>query len=353
MQKKLLFFGFYFLTLGFYSCTNNRKETPKEISIQGEQIFNDIIGISSVHSLDDYILLKMTKGLGYGLSLYHKSNLKTSIANFAKLGDGPDEWGAIRVNGQKIKKNGTDYLVVNDGFKNRIKLLNLNKLINDSIENYDYTFQIESRHGLSQSVFFINDSTVISTSGVDSWEHGRLKFYNLKQNLSWVTTLFPILEDANLSPYEQYMLYFSYIHFNPQLGLIASSMDAFDRIDIFNLEGELVNSFKGEPDTHLTKNKNLTSNGGIPPYPVYYKYSTASDRFIYGLYYNQLNTEIEKVEVKTKIRVFDWEGNWIKTFTVDEYLSNIEVYEDDSYIIGIDKVNEKIIKYDISRLMKK
>lgn len=333
------------------SCKNSKNIEVPLIKMDGIEILKDEVGVSSFYTFQDYVLLKMNKKVGYGLALYHKSNLEKPLARFAPFGEGPDEWGAIRVNGQTLSKNGTNYLVLNDGFKYRVRLLNLDRLIKDSVEVYDYTYDIDSKHGLSQSITFLNDSIIVSTPGIDSKEFGRLKFYNLKADSSWVSDLFPQVLDQNLSPFDFYSLYFSYIHVNEGSKKIASSMDAFDRIDIFDFNGNLENSYLGESDHYITENSKLKEEGTFPPYPVYYKYSTSSPNHIYGLYYNQLNVEIEQKEIQPLIKVIDWEGNLVANLLVDEYLSNIEVYKDESFLIGIDKVNEKIMLYDLKKVL--
>jgi hypothetical protein len=64
-----------------------------------------------------------------------------------------------------------------------------------------------------------------------------------------------------------------------------------------------------------------------------------------------LNVEIEQKEIQPLIKVIDWEGNLVANLLVDEYLSNIEVYKDESFLIGIDKVNEKIMLYDLKKVL--
>jgi len=345
---------FYFLIYLFVlistaiSCKQKIESVGIVDQLIGVEIFQDEIGISSIYDVDDYLLLKMKRNVGYGFTLYLKSDLINPVASFATFGEGPDEWGAIRATGQTVLKNGINYLVLNDGFKNRIKFLNLDLLLSDSLETYDYTIDLDPKLGLTQSLYFTEDSILISSAGIDSWEPGRLKFLDIANDSSWTSPYFPRLADTSLNPHDYYMLYFSYIHYNPKLGLIASTMDAFDRVDVFDIEGELNRSNIGQSDIYLTENTNLKTDQGITPYPIYYRHSTSSDKLIYGLYYNQLNIEIDQVEINPKILVFDWQANLIKTFVVNENLTTIEVFQDDSFLIGIDQLNEKILIYDLT-----
>jgi hypothetical protein len=258
---------------------------------------------------------------------------------------------ATRLSGDYIEENGEKLLLISDPTKLNIKYLNLSNFVKNGEEKYERELNPNVDHGVTQAVYQLNDSVLVSTSGIDILERGRLIFYNLKSDVKSTTELFPQIKDHTLDPYSQYALYFSHITVNKGKKLIASAMDAFNRVDIFSFHGELVTTAITGNSDFIINNENLTNGNALIPYNTNYMHIASTNEYIYALHYDQNYMEIGKIEIEPSIKVFTWDGKFKCQLNTPDYISTFSVTSDNSKIIAVDNYSGKIIQYNISEIM--
>jgi hypothetical protein len=76
-----------------------------------------------------------------------------------------------------------------------------------------------------------------------------------------------------------------------------------------------------------------------------------SDKYIYALFNNQKRSEYWDNPISTSIRIFDWNGDPQASIKVPDYLTFFTVDEKSGTIIGVSLPEEKIIKYNIKKIL--
>lgn len=124
-------------------------------------------------------------------------------------------------------------------------------------------------------------------------------------------------------------------------------MDGFNRIDMFDYEGNLVKSIvTGDSDPIIKKDK-LTVDGALIPYMSHYMQITSTPKYIFALYFGQNYMEIGEVKIDPVINVFSWNGKLQCQLMFSDYLSQFAVDTENFLIYGIDRYPDRILKYDI------
>lgn len=160
------------------------------------------------------------------------------------------------------------------------------------------------------NAFISNDTTLI-------YEHEVPGSYALaSQNINtgvanWDETLYSPAENA-------FNHYHSYMVFNEKKQKIASAMRFRNQINFFDISTKKRKSVI--VNTHLTK----SDDDGHQ----YYCSVAANDSNIYALYMNQCSEDSYDVAKPMEIHVFDWEGNFIDKYRVNEYIVRIAVDKD-------------------------
>lgn len=98
-------------------------------------------------------------------------------------------------------------------------------------------------------------------------------------------------------------------------------MDGFNRIDMFDYEGNLVKSIVTGDSDLITKKDKLTVDGALIPYMSHYLYVTSTGKYIFALYYGQNYMEIGTVKIDPVINVFSWDGKLHCQLILSDYLS--------------------------------
>jgi hypothetical protein len=142
----------------------------------------------------------------------------------------------------------------------------------------------------------------------------------------------------------------------PDKTKFVSTMNMFNRIDIFDNDGNLINS--------IIDNENNISKRQINEYlsakeeklkkvdvKNYYRCVYPSNSFIYALYYNQLDSEYGIKSIPTEIRIFNWQAEPVCEINVPDYLTTFTIDEKRGIMYGVAYFDEKILKYDISSIL--
>ncbi|EON77928.1 hypothetical protein ADIS_1587 [Lunatimonas lonarensis] len=332
------------------SCSERRSSNyslfEKRYALVGEIILEDEVDATGLYMLDSFLLVKTRGNQGVHFNVYHSKKLE-KFGSFGYVGEGVNEFMSARLSGDFIEINNEKYLIISDLNFGKVTYFNFSHFIKTGKETYVNEFNPSFEHGLTQSVFQINDSIMVSTPGMDAKERGRLLYYNLSSDSSFVTDLFPSVKDNNLNAYDLYALYFSQITINKDKRLIASAMDGFNRIDMFDFEGKLIKSMVTGDSDHITKRDRLTVDGALLPYMSHYMYVTSTEKYIFSLYYGQNFMEIGTVKIDPVINVFTWDGEFYCQLMLNDYLSQFAVDTENFLIYAIDRYPDRILRYDI------
>lgn len=171
--------------------------------------------------------------------------------------------------------------------------------------------------------------------------------------------VFPKVENNNYDLsflfYRYNSLYISTFRMKPDKTKFASAMVMFNRIDIFDSEGNLENSIiEGEDFPEKTLDEYLKAKQeNIDKINVkrYYQGSFVSDSYIYCLYYNQLQNEYSKNSIPVEVRIFNWSGEPLCKIKVPDYLQSFTIDEKNGLMYGIALFDEKILIYDIKSIL--
>jgi hypothetical protein len=335
------------------SCTENRSSSyslfEEKHTLVGEIILEDEVDANGLYMLDSFLLVKTRGNQGVYFNVYHSDKLE-KFGSFGYVGEGANEFMSARLSGDFIDLNDEKLLIISDSNVGKLTYFNFTHFIKTGEETYLNEFNPSFEHGLTQSVFQISDSIIVSTPGMDAKERGRLLYYNLRSHSSFVTDLFPSVQDNSLNSYSLYALYFNQITVNKDKRLIASAMDGFNRIDMFDYEGNLVKSMvTGDSDPIIKKDK-LTVDGALIPYLSHYMHITSTPKYIFALYYGQNYMEIGEVKIDPVINVFSWDGKLQCQLMFSDYLSQFAVDTENFLIYGIDRYPDRIWKYDIREI---
>lgn len=341
--------------LWFVSCNYNENsktisQFEKTFSMVGEEILENELDAIMLYSLDSFLIIKTRGKLGNFFSVYRSPEL-IKIGEFAKVGEGPKEFKASRIGGSFLRKDRIVLLPIIDPIKHVIHYLDFNHFVATGDENYVDIISSNYSTGLTQEIFHISDSILVSTPGIDRIDFGRLLFYDVVNDSSYVNELFPIVKDEELSSQDKYALYFSRLTVNHGKRVIASAMDAFNRIDLFDFSGNLIRSIETGDSDHLISAASLNDDLGLIPYNSQYMWINSTNSFIFALHFNQDYREINKVKINPKIRVFNWDGDPISELLFEDYIMGFAIDEINCVLYGIDNYSNRTLKYDLSVIL--
>jgi hypothetical protein len=312
--------------------------------LYGQQIkFNEIYtGHISVY--DSLIVFSSKK---YGDHYSSVFNLKTGerINLLIKLGQGDNEYNGIHCESE-FQADTAISLWYYDGFHKKHGILV--DLKNNLIQNcIDFSGLPDDEKMLTR-FFILNDSLLLA------WhqEEELFEYDNMVSPALW--SLFNYKTNEKLMQYDVFNN-FRYHNMSFCLGShdiikpdhtkLVMTMSYLRQINIVDITTGVIKGFrvKGSPDFAYVTNssyKDLTE---------YYIRSCADDNFIYAM--------LQKME-NTVVDVFDWNGNYLKTLTLDKKMidkdSNIALDPINKYlyILVVGEKEEETYRYDVSYLYK-
>jgi hypothetical protein len=135
----------------------------------------------------------------------------------------------------------------------------------------------------------------------------------------------------------------------------ASAMTMFNRVDIFDANGNLLNSYIDKDNISKSQIRNYLSSTeeNLINLDVknYYMDAWSTNDFIYTLYHNQKQADYSKKSIPVKIRIFNWNAEPMCEINVPDYLTTFTVDEKNGIMYGGAYFDEKIFKYDISSIL--
>jgi len=332
------------------------KKFKKTFHLKGQEIIkhdNSAIAIYSVDSL----LFASSSGTENHFKIYSKNSFEL-LGSLGVKGDDPNAWLFAFYTNQFTKENDGIKVWLSSPVKGKFMKINLTENVKSKspipvIEKY---IPLDIKKFTFNNSVFVSDSLVFGNSGYFDIDRVRIKKYNIFSNQVLKSELFPKTLNSNLfSSDEMNKLYRGQIKKHPSKNLFVSALRFFDRVDIFdeNLNNKLSIIGKGLNKNNELDISKLNIKDGEPFNELnYYNFDfDLSQKYIYVLYYNQIYKNYGQTK-PTEIRVFDWNGNSKFLLKVDDYLMNISVDEKNGHIYGVDFFNEKILRYDIKKIIK-
>lgn len=331
-----------------HSCNTDRDNDIQHRSfentkqLQGEEILTDLFAPLKPYPIDSLILFSVRKHSSffkvYGSDLVWMSD-------FANKGSQAEAWNMPAFHGQYSKENDKRLIWLNEINKHKLYQINLTPSLLDSQKYITKEVAYPKDHDLSHYAFYLSDSLILAGMGNSTYSPCRLQFFNLRTGELRQIPAFPSLEGKmEANPDFYYDAYFSRLSIQPDKQLIVSVMEKFDRIDLFNYQGELLRSIGDQKNGHDL----YLGEGQAVDFTLYYTDIATTSNHIYALYLNQPDSQYgSDITSPCEIHVFNWGLEPLHKFTVDEYLLSIGVDEQHGYLYGVDFYNEKNMRYQL------
>jgi hypothetical protein len=357
MKNLILVFLIIIICVGLVSCKDKKKN---DIYFNGEIIIIDSnvapdtlhgeeIKLDGLYTGDMWAYDTLIGFIHHAFPDYfmHVFNIKTGefLYPLCKRGEGPEEFPAITGTNQFVHENQL-YLWMRKEFgKDECVLINMEKSGNVVKQKID--LRVEDRFRFS-FVFVLNDSLFIANNpgeeqylGAGSFippayhlynYHTKEKIKSYKLYNEFVSVWGKFFQDA------WYMqCYASIDRIKPDKSKLAMGMMLMDQINIFDLTTGEIKGYKNKNSPEFDYLK-----GDPGKFKRYYKLLCVDDRYIYGLYFNNV------------INVFDWDGNFIKKIILDKSILALALDPVNKYLyintIGED--DEEIYRYNVNYLYK-
>ena len=342
------------------SCTNSSKSDlifKLEYSLEGNQILLEDVNINQLFTIDNYLFGHQYKG-EYYFKIFDIENL-SEIGELCRRGNGPNEFPFYLMLNQHYTDNSEVCIWVHDLTVGRLTKINVTQSLRDN-----ETIVLREIPTRPQSAFYnafvIDSSLIVGRSTNSIINMNRLQLYNpIDDSIIRTISLFPKVDvnqskdDINFTMLKYNPLFVSSIGLKPDKSKIASAMTSFNRVDIFDINGDVYKSIIEGPDVpdYLKKYLNAVEDNSESSLQYFYNSIFTSNNFIYALYVGQELSEYGQKPLPTQLRIFDWEGNPMAKINLNDYLINFTIDEDRGVMFGVDHYNEKLLQYDIKELV--
>lgn len=192
---------------------------------------------------------------------------------------------------------------------------------------------------------FMNDSTLIVPDYT-----GKHRICLLNKHGKIIKRLFSIPDkrQQQVSYTSLAQAWRSFIHYNPQTGILAMVTQLGQVLEIYNLKEErpiaMVNLENGAPQ--FTEKQHMAIPNGIMGYSDVY----VSDNTIYALFWGYSFKDLQQNNVLyeggNRIQTFDTEGNPLKEYILDRYITGFCIDEPNNRLVALDvNSDQPIISY--------
>ncbi len=292
--------------------------------------------LSGMLQIDSFLIISNQKG--DNVFQVYNTNRKKLICQGGNFGKGPNEFINPQMMNQYTKKDGCIYFFIWDQRKN-LYTLDLNKLILG--ENFViHSEKLSTKFGIQSGLVKI-DSTVL---GFSDDSEGKTFEYNLNSKKTDFWDYYPTIKNINTySNYDLYFLYGAFMAYNAKLNTIVQcNTSYFNQLVFYTPSGKRIRTIKLPEIDYILNGENVIN---APSYSFYLQHN---DRYIYVSYDDYVGKN--QLQYKGLVNVFDWEGNpvvrynvenkLISAFAVDEINGKIYGYAHESY-------NYLIVEFDI------
>ena len=232
------------------------------------------------------------------------------------------------------------------------KLVNFN--IDSVIKSTDYhpTKQIKFSTDSMHCYFpiLLNDSLIVSPSYS---KNGRIAYLNKNGKLIKSIGAYPLDLFKGGANRINSQAYQSAITSNPSQNKIALAARYADQIDVFKSSGEELFTIIG-PDRFIPEYKLTTvfNNPVVqfsPKSRFGYLYMQSTDKYIYALYSGRSRKDFPgKANFGQSIHVFDWDGNPIKEYKLDQDIFAFAINEKENTLYAIQHYpKSQVVKFSL------
>ena len=244
----------------------------------------------------------------------------TCITRELSIGAGPGEVsGPLRISTSKMGKQ-----------------LNVFQIQSGIFSTYNFS---DDKLTLIESVRINNrPANVVATDdalvGIGPFENGRYQIYNKQGDLAQEVGAYPF-DGENMDPQRRFFLYQGYLCSQPDGKHFALGSCYSDNLEFYSVEGnevKLLRRYETEGVKATFENTIKLDNSCLLAYKE--KYST--EKYCYMLYSGKTYEEnMFRKMWATHIFVFDWNGNFVKSFRLDNEVISFCVDESNNTIYGI------------------
>lgn len=169
----------------------------------------------------------------------------------------------------------------------------------------------------------------------------------LSRNYADSITINEVCKIAYNKDNPSWMINFGKATYNSHKQIVAYAYQLYPVIQFINVNNAKEESFVNLEDVEKF---NIKIEGADiwEQNPVQFKDITSNEKYIYALFWGKtftaVNNDRQLDKGMSKIIKYDWEGNVIATYTINRYLENIGVSNENSCIIGYDGKNICLIE---------
>ena len=345
------YFNLIIIIILFFCISCKKEKTikfpvfKKETTLKGKIIFEkdtNFYDIANIILSKEYMILERIRSSPKFL-IYHKINNKF-IKGYGAIGKGPNEF--LSPEQQVITSNGKLLAWITDFYKNELVLLDINT--GGASEG---NTQILKRIKFPENISFLKQSFVTKDSLLvgglsDVSRYGRFVSYDL---VSKETRFFGELPDVRRNARLKETLYGFVSAIRPDQSRYALAMHNFNRIELYDSQGKTI-CIIGESFDRAKKirNKDILENNLTD----YYTGIVATNQYIFALKIDGSAKNFTQ-EKEVYVEVFDWDGNPVHRFILQEYAQGVAYDEDSKVLYSVNYwTHGNIYKYDLSKFLK-
>ncbi|MEB2777604.1 BF3164 family lipoprotein [Algoriphagus sp. D3-2-R+10] len=301
------------------ACEGTKNEASEEIKSKVELDKHEtgiqVLSRGNVNLLVIDTLLIVQKSSEPFLEIYDTNSHKL-LTTFGKHGEGPGEILMPLLIKQKEFENGSPIITVFDSQRRIVNKINLKSLL----LNKESVLKQEPLpfRGSHMIYFYHADQDFIlgTTEGDD-----RFTSYSFEKDSVQFIPYIPH-QEFNKGEIRNTSIYRSAVTVNKEKGLIAAFPILLGSLDFFDAHGQyLRNTYFDDPEKFLQgyeekdENKRSLVN-------VFVRDSDSDQKYIYGLNLNNRASDLtgNSLPKKMQVEVFDWEGNHIKQYILNDDL---------------------------------
>lgn len=330
---------YIFFVLFCCSCRNNASKQQGVTIINEESVekvrvdemrFDNLLCINKAHIMDSLLLLIDR----CDTCIFHVYNMNQDsiISSFGQNGQGPDDFiYPLFLN----NVNGMDSITCYDTGLKTLKIMDKNECISShsvKIVSRSMPPQLLSSPDLSQERFGYIGCTDTGGEGL------YFKYMESEDTLIWVNYP-PSIQDLKGIAGNG-----SRITCNDSMQRVAISMRYYNRLFLYDCDGNILREVQMGKDEITPqidfKHKHVKRESILCSFDI-----QSTDSYIYVLSFYQPEMDVHKPDLTSKIFVFDWDLNYIKTYLLPHKAHSMDIDKNANKLIyiGNDKSEECVI----------
>lgn len=332
------------LALLFFSCQSGEssKKLIREIPDSGNLISKEIT-LADGALLPSKILLFEDKAVIFDnkkedlFKVYRLPDF-SFLYSFGKIGEGPDEFRFVDTNSLQTQE---DNLIVVSGINiTKVKLGEESAVMGETFD------LISTNSSPVNRLLLINDSIYVADifdamPGAPEHQMTRL---GLNKEVTKFGKYPQIPSDKQLTEGSLYREYLKTMVVNPKDGRMAAFYSHQNLIKYYNTKGDLLEEIEVESNLE---------NGSGEETKIYRVEPFATEEYIYVMYIGKTKKEVEEQfeTFQPNLEIWDWEGNLLHRFSLDQPLTTIAFSQKFQKLYGLSFFKEDVLfEYDLKEV---